>query len=157
MLQIILAKYKTYVKYTSKNKMKRQKVKFQSLAVAEVFLLEAGGLLHTISVFWLFISLLYPKRMYFETAFCYVICLLLPPRSLHTFNHGAEPFLRSRQLCSYWRTSQHFMEPEGPLPRLHEPSTSPYSEPDRSNPYHPILILSKIHFITVHPPTSWSS
>jgi hypothetical protein len=27
--------------------------------------------------------------------------------------HGAEPFLRSRQLCSYSRTSQHFMEPEG--------------------------------------------
>jgi hypothetical protein len=27
--------------------------------------------------------------------------------------HGAAPFLRSRQLCSYSRTSQHFMEPEG--------------------------------------------
>jgi hypothetical protein len=25
--------------------------------------------------------------------------------------HGAEPFSRSRQLCSYSRTSQHFMEP----------------------------------------------
>jgi hypothetical protein len=30
-----------------------------------------------------------------------------------TLTHGAEPFLRSRQLCSYSRTSQHFMEPEG--------------------------------------------
>jgi hypothetical protein len=29
--------------------------------------------------------------------------------------HGAEPFLISRQLCSYSRTSQHFMEPEGSL------------------------------------------
>jgi hypothetical protein len=29
--------------------------------------------------------------------------------------HGAEPFLRSSQLCSYSRTSQHFMELEGSL------------------------------------------
>jgi hypothetical protein len=29
--------------------------------------------------------------------------------------HGAEPFLRSRQLCSCSRTCQHFMEPEGSL------------------------------------------
>jgi hypothetical protein len=35
-------------------------------------------------------------------------------RSLIT--HGAEPFLRSRQLCSHSGTSQHFMEPEGSLP-----------------------------------------
>jgi hypothetical protein len=27
----------------------------------------------------------------------------------HTLTHGAEPFLRSCQLCSYSRTSQHFM------------------------------------------------
>jgi hypothetical protein len=33
-----------------------------------------------------------------------------------TLTHGAEPFLRSRQLCSYSRTSQHFMETEGSLP-----------------------------------------
>jgi hypothetical protein len=32
---------------------------------------------------------------------------------IHSFIHGAEAFLRSRQLCSYSRTSQHFMEPEG--------------------------------------------
>jgi hypothetical protein len=31
------------------------------------------------------------------------------------------------------------MEPEGSLPCSQEPSTSPYPEPDRSNPYHPIL------------------
>jgi hypothetical protein len=30
--------------------------------------------------------------------------------------HEAEPYLRSCQLCSYSRTSQHFMEPEGSLP-----------------------------------------
>jgi hypothetical protein len=33
-----------------------------------------------------------------------------------TLTHGAEPFLRSRQLCSYSRTSsQHITELEGPL------------------------------------------
>jgi hypothetical protein len=31
------------------------------------------------------------------------------------------------------------------------------AEPDRSSPYHPILSLSKIHFIIVYPPTSSSS
>jgi hypothetical protein len=55
--------------------------------------------------------------------------------------HGAEPFLRSRQLCSYSRTSQNFMEPEGSLPCSQEPSTGPYPESDQSNPYHTILSL----------------
>jgi hypothetical protein len=63
--------------------------------------------------------------------------------------HGAEPFLTSRQLCSYSRTSQHFMKPEGSLPCLQEPSTGPYPQPDQSSTYHPIL--SKIHFNS--PPT----
>ncbi|PNF14089.1 hypothetical protein B7P43_G01064, partial [Cryptotermes secundus] len=35
--------------------------------------------------------------------------------------HGAEPFLRSRQLCSYSRISQHFMEPECSLPCSQQP------------------------------------
>jgi hypothetical protein len=43
------------------------------------------------------------------------------------------------------------MKPEGSLPCSQEPST----EPDQSNPYHPIL--SKIHFNIVHPSTSWPS
>jgi hypothetical protein len=73
----------------------------------------------------------------------------------HSLTHGVEPFLKSSQLCSYSRTSQHFTEPEGSLPCSQEPSTSPYSEPDQFNPYHPIP--SKIHFNIVHPPTSWSS
>jgi hypothetical protein len=76
----------------------------------------------------------------------------------HSLTHGAEPFLRSCQLCTYSRTSQHFMEPVGSLPCSQEPSTGPYPEPDQSNLYHPILsYLSKIHFNIVHPPTSWSS
>jgi hypothetical protein len=33
------------------------------------------------------------------------------------------------------------MEPEGSLPCSQEPTTSPYPEPDQSNPYHPILPL----------------
>jgi hypothetical protein len=59
----------------------------------------------------------------------------------HSFTHGAESFLRSRQLCNYSRTSQHFMEPEGPLPCSQEPFTVPYPEPDPSSPSDPILSL----------------
>jgi hypothetical protein len=60
-------------------------------------------------------------------------------RFLILINHGAEPFLRSGQLCSHSRTSQHFMEPADSFPRSQEHSTSPYSEPDQSNPSHPII------------------
>jgi hypothetical protein len=35
--------------------------------------------------------------------------------------YGAEPFLRSRQLCSHSRTFQHFMEPEGSVPCSQKP------------------------------------
>jgi hypothetical protein len=63
----------------------------------------------------------------------------------HSLTHGAEPFLRRCQLCSYSRTSQHFMEPGGSSPRSHKPSTGPYPEPDRSNSYIPSY-LCKIHF-----------
>jgi hypothetical protein len=33
------------------------------------------------------------------------------------------------------------MEPEGSLPYSQELSTGPYSEPDQSNPYYPLLSL----------------
>jgi hypothetical protein len=70
--------------------------------------------------------------------------------------HGAEPSLRSCQLCSYSRTSQHFMETQVSLPCSEEASTGPYPEPDQSSTYRPIL-SSKIHFNIVHPLASWSS
>jgi hypothetical protein len=53
--------------------------------------------------------------------------------------HGAEPFLRSHQLCSYSRITQHCMEPGGSLPCSQGPSSGPYREPDQSSPYHPIV------------------
>jgi hypothetical protein len=65
--------------------------------------------------------------------------------------HGAEPFLRSRQLCSYSRTSQHVTEPEGSLPCSQGPTTSPYPEPDRSSSCHPHPIsLRSILILCTH-------
>jgi hypothetical protein len=55
--------------------------------------------------------------------------------------HGAEPFLRSRQLCSHSGTFQHFMEPEGSIHCSQEPSAGPYPEPYQSNSHHHILCL----------------
>jgi hypothetical protein len=52
----------------------------------------------------------------------------------HSLTHGAEPFLGSRQLCGYSRTSQHFIETESSLPYSQDPSTGPYPERDQSNP-----------------------
>jgi hypothetical protein len=60
----------------------------------------------------------------------------------YSVTHGAEPFFRSRRLCSHSRTSQHFMEPESSLPCPQEPSIGPYCEPHQSNPYHPISLRS---------------
>jgi hypothetical protein len=56
------------------------------------------------------------------------------PSLTHSLTHGAEPFLRSCQLCSHSRNSQHFMELESSLPCSQKPSTGPYPEPDQSNP-----------------------
>jgi hypothetical protein len=67
------------------------------------------------------------------------------PSYVYTYSYlltyGAEPFLRSCQLCSHSRTSQHFTEPEGSLPCSQEPSTGPYPEPDRSSPYTLVMLL----------------
>jgi hypothetical protein len=51
--------------------------------------------------------------------------------------HEAEPFLRSRLMCSHSRTSQHFMEPVDLIPCSQEPSTGPFPETYQSNPHHP--------------------
>jgi hypothetical protein len=40
----------------------------------------------------------------------------------YLLTYGAEPFLRSRQLCSQSRTSQRFMEPEDSSPCSQQPS-----------------------------------
>jgi hypothetical protein len=65
------------------------------------------------------------------------------PRSAITnVLHGTEPFSRDHQLCSYSRTSQHFMEPEGSLPCSQEP----YSKPDESWVHTTPAYRSKIHF-----------
>jgi hypothetical protein len=77
-------------------------------------------------------------HVYFsETEISFQIFLL----NHHSLIHGAEPFLRSYQLCSYSRTSQHFIEPEDSLPCSQESSTGLYPERDQSNPYHHILSL----------------
>jgi hypothetical protein len=69
------------------------------------------------------------------------------PNSYHIFTltHGAEPFLRSFQLCSHSRTFQRFIEPEGSLPHSQESSTQ--IDSIHTIPSYP----SKIHFNIVHP------
>jgi hypothetical protein len=61
------------------------------------------------------------SRLYSVQAGCGAV-----PASYPILTHGAEPFLRSRQLCSHSRTSQQFMKPEGSIPCSQEPSTGPY-------------------------------
>jgi hypothetical protein len=62
---------------------------------------------------------------------------------INIITYGAGPFLRSRQLCSHSRISQHFMELEGSLSCSQKPSTGLYPEPDKSEPPHPILSLQE--------------
>jgi hypothetical protein len=91
---------------------------------------------------------------YYHLFCCFIVLTLLT----YLLTYGAEPFLRSRQLCSPSWTSQHFMEPEGSIPCSQEPCNGPYPEPYQSNPVHSIPSdLSKIHFNIVYPPMSRSS
>jgi hypothetical protein len=60
---------------------------------------------------------------------------------IHSLTHGSEPLLRSHQVCSYSRNSQHFMEPEDSLQCSQESSTGPYPQPDQSHPTSPRSIL----------------
>jgi hypothetical protein len=66
-----------------------------------------------------------------------------------SFHHRAEPFLGNRRLCSYSRTSQHFMEPEGSSPCSQELSTALYPEPQGSSLYH-LLSLWHILILSTH-------
>jgi hypothetical protein len=43
------------------------------------------------------------------------VIIVIKTRATKWITHGAEPFLRSRQLCSHSRTSQYFIEPKGSL------------------------------------------
>jgi hypothetical protein len=58
--------------------------------------------------------------------------------------YGAEPFLRSRQLCSPSRTSEHFMEPEVSIAYSQEPSNwiLSWAISIQSTPSHPIYLRS---------------
>jgi hypothetical protein len=47
--------------------------------------------------------------------------------------YRAEHFSTGHQLRSHSIVSQHFMEPEGSLQHLQEPSTCPFPEPDQSS------------------------
>jgi hypothetical protein len=65
-------------------------------------------------------------------------------RSTYLPTYGAEPFLRSHEMCSHSRTSQNFMEHGGSLLC----STGPYPEPHRSSPFHPTSLRSILIFST---------
>jgi hypothetical protein len=54
--------------------------------------------------------------------------------------HGIKPFLRSRQLCTYSRTSQHLWNPKVHY-RVHRSPPLVPTLSDQSSPYHPILSL----------------
>jgi hypothetical protein len=56
--------------------------------------------------------------------------------------------MRSRQLLSYSRIFQYFIQNYGSLPYSQEPFTSPYPEPDESIPYHHFLYLLHIPWLT---------
>jgi hypothetical protein len=63
---------------------------------------------------------------------------------------GGPPFLRSCQLCSYSRTSQHFMEAESSLLWSQKPSIGQYPIPGQFNPYHYNLCLRSILILATH-------
>jgi hypothetical protein len=54
--------------------------------------------------------------------------------SLYYYLHADESFLRSLELLSYWRNSQHLMEILGSLTCSHDSATGPYLQPDESSP-----------------------
>jgi hypothetical protein len=81
--------------------------------------------------------------------------------------YGAEPFLRSRKLCRYSRTSEQFMELENSLPCSQEPSIGSWAKsiqfiPPNCISLTSILILSthlrlglRVSFLLAFPPISY--
>jgi hypothetical protein len=67
-----------------------------------------------------------------------------------SLTHEAEPFLRSRQLCSYSRITQYFMEPQSLLHVHKSPPLVPILSQINPIPSY----LSKVHFNIV---PSWYS
>jgi hypothetical protein len=59
----------------------------------------------------------------------------------YLLTYGAEPFLRSRQLCSHSRISQLYLKSRRFNTVFTRAPIGPYPEPYESNPHHPILSL----------------
>jgi hypothetical protein len=91
------------------------------------------------------------RASFSEADFFSEVNLIILQQLWKLLTQGAEPFLRSCQLCSYSRTSQHFTEPKDSSPLSQESSTEPYPEPGRSTPYHPHSIsLKPIVILSTH-------
>jgi hypothetical protein len=57
--------------------------------------------------------------------------------------------LEKHQLCSYSKTTKHFMEPKASLLLSKKPSTGAYPEPHQSTPFHSILLLYNVSHIFI--------
>jgi hypothetical protein len=67
------------------------------------------------------------------------VCTQIQPNDLWSWVPLERP-----QVVQPFDSSQHFMEPEGSLPRSQELSNCTYPEPDQSNPHHSVLFLKGI-------------